>query len=267
LGPCDGGEARTVSHTRVAEARVSRTAFPFAGMMGDMFATTRWSMVAAAQDPTAPHAREALAELCRLYWYPVYAYVRRRGHDHHAAQDLTQAFFARLLERHDLAAADRTRGRFRSYLLTACQHFLANEHDRETAKKRGGGRARVPLDLAGADGRYSREPADEETPERVFDRQWALGLLDRALGGLREEYTGSGRAKLFDALKDCLPGGAAVPYADLAGRLGMTEGAVKVAVHRLRQRYRDRLREVIADTVATPEEVDDEIRDLFAALG
>ena len=236
-------------------------------MMGGMFATTRWSMVAAAKDPTAPHAREALAELCRLYWYPVYAYVRRRGRDHHAAQDLTQAFFARLLEKNDLAAADRSRGRFRSFLLAACQHFLANEHDRATAKKRGGGRARVPLDFAGADGRYSREPADEETPERAFDRRWALGLLERALGGLRAEYEESGRAKLFDALKDCLAGGAEVGYAALAKDLGMTEGAVKVAVHRLRQRYRDRLREAITDTVAAPEEVDDEIRDLFAALG
>jgi RNA polymerase sigma-70 factor (ECF subfamily) len=232
-----------------------------------MIATTRWSLVAAAKDPAAPHAREALAELCRLYWFPVYAYVRRRGHDHHAAQDLTQAFFARLLERNDLAAADRTRGRFRSYLLTSCQHFLSNERDRETAKKRGGGRARLPLDFADADTRYSHEPADMQTPERAFDRQWALGLLDRALGELRSEYADSGRARLFDALKCCLAGGADVAYADLAGRLGMTEGAVKVAVHRLRQRYRDRLRGLIADTVATAEEVDDEIRDLFAALG
>jgi RNA polymerase sigma-70 factor (ECF subfamily) len=232
-----------------------------------MFATTRWSLVAAAKDPTAPHAREALADLCRLYWYPVYAYVRRRGRDHHAAQDLTQAFFARLLEKNDLAAADQTRGRFRSYLLTSCQHFLANAHDHEAAKKRGGGRTRVPLDFAGADGRYAREPVDESPPERAFDREWALGLLDRTLDGLRTEYAESGRAKLFDALKGCLAGGADVPYADLAGALGMTEGAVKVAIHRLRQRYRDRLRTVIADTVATPEEVDDEIRDLFAALG
>jgi RNA polymerase sigma-70 factor (ECF subfamily) len=232
-----------------------------------MFATTRWSLVAAAKDPAAPQAREALADLCRLYWYPVYAYVRRRGHNHHTAQDLTQAFFARLLEKNDLAAADRTRGRFRSYLLTACQHFLDNEHDRETAKKRGGGRTRVPLDFADADGRYSREPADADTPERLFDRQWALGLLDRALAELRGEYAESGRGKLFDALKDCLTGGADVAYAELATRLGMTEGAVKVAVHRLRQRYRDRLRGLIADTVATDDEVDAEIRDLFAALG
>jgi RNA polymerase sigma-70 factor (ECF subfamily) len=232
-----------------------------------MFATTRWSLVAAATDPAAPHAREALADLCRLYWFPIYAYVRRRGQDHHAAQDLTQAFFARLLEKNDLAAADKIRGRFRSYLLTACQHFLANAHDHDTAKKRGGGRPHLPLDFADADTRYSHEPTDEETPERAFDRQWALGLLDRALGELRAEYADSGRATLFDALKDSLAGGAEVPYADLARELGMTEGAVKVAVHRLRQRYRDRLRGLIADTVEKPEDVDDEIRDLFAALG
>jgi len=232
-----------------------------------MFATTRWSLIAAAQDPAAPEARQALAELCAAYWYPVYAYVRRRGHDHHAAQDLTQGFFARLLEKNDLAAADQTRGRFRSFLLTACQHFLANEHDRATAQKRGGGQAHVPLDFTDADGRFAREPADETTPERVFDRQWALGVLDRVLAGLRDEYVESGRAKLFDSLKGSLTGATEVGYAEMADQLRMTVGAVKVAVHRLRQRYKDRLRAAIAETVATPEEVEDEIRDLFAALG
>lgn len=232
-----------------------------------MFATTRWSLVAAAQDASAPAARQALAELCAAYWFPVYAYVRSRGRDHHAAQDLTQGFFARLLEKNDLAAADRTRGRFRSFLLTACQHFLANQHDHATARKRGGGRTHVPLDFADADGRYSREPADATTPERVFDRQWALGVLDRVLAGLRDEYAESGRARLFDALKGCLTGATEAGYAGLADRLRMTEGAVKVAVHRLRQRYKDRLRAAIAETVATTDEVDDEIRALFAALG
>lgn len=231
-----------------------------------MFATTRWSLVAAARDAAAPGSRQALADLCGAYWYPVYAYVRRRGHDRHAAQDLTQAFFARLLEKNDLAAADRTRGRFRTFLLTACQHFLANAHDHATAKKRGGGRAAIPLDFADADVRYSHEPAHEETPERLFDRRWALDLLDRALGELKAEYEESGRGKLFDALKGCLASGDAA-YADLAAGLGLTEGAVKVAVHRLRQRYRDRLRAAIAETVAAPEDVDDEVRDLFAALG
>jgi RNA polymerase sigma-70 factor (ECF subfamily) len=233
-----------------------------------MFATTHWSLVAAAQDPAAPAAREALADLCRAYWFPVYAYVRRRGHDRHRAEDLTQAFFARLLEKNDLAAADKTRGRFRTFLLTACQHFLANEHDRAAAKKRGGGKGHFPLDFAGAEGRYAHEPAHGDTPERAFERRWALELLDAALAELRAEYVESGRGKLFDALKGCLAGaGADAAYADLAAELDMTEGAVKVAVHRLRQRYRDRLREAIARTVADPADVDDEVRDLFAALG
>ena len=232
-----------------------------------MFATTRWSLVAAAADPADPQTRAALAALCTAYWYPVYGYVRRQGHPHHAAQDLTQAFFARLLEKNDLAAADQTRGRFRSFLLAACRHFLLNERDKEAAKKRGGGRHRLALDFADADGRFSREPATEETPERAFDRQWALGLLARAVAELRAEYVESGRGKLFDARKDVLVGGAEVGYAELAGPLGMTEGAVKVAVHRLRQRYRDRLRAAIADTVSSADEIDDEVRDLFAALG
>lgn len=232
-----------------------------------MFATTHWSLVAAAQDLAAPAARAALADLCRAYWFPVYAYVRRRGHDHHRAQDLTQAFFARLLEKNDLAAADRTRGRFRSFLLAACQNFLANQHDRATAKKRGGGAAHFPLDFAAADGRFAREPATDETPERAFERRWALELLDRAVTELRAEYEENGRGKLFDSLRGCLTGDAGAGYAELGGQLGLTEGAVKVAAHRLRQRYRDRLREVIARTIADPADVDDEIRDLFAALG
>jgi RNA polymerase sigma-70 factor (ECF subfamily) len=199
---------------------------------------------------------------------PVYAYVRRRGHDRHAAEDLTQAFFARLLEKNDLAAADRTRGRFRTFLLTACQHYLANQHDHAAAKKRGGGMTHFSLDFAAAEGKFSHEPAHEETPERAFERRWAVELLDRTLAGLRQEYADSGRGKLFDALKECLTGGGTdVAYADLAAELNMTEGAVKVAVHRLRQRYRDRLREAIARTVADPADVDDEVRDLFAALG
>jgi RNA polymerase sigma factor (sigma-70 family) len=233
-----------------------------------MFATTHWSLVAAAQEPDTPAAREALADLCRAYWFPVYAYVRRRGHDRHKAEDLTQAFFARLLEKNDLAAADKTRGRFRTFLLTACQHFLANQHDYARAKKRGGGKVPLSLDFAAAEGRYANEPADPETAERAFERRWALELLDAALAELRAEYVESGRGKLFDTLKGCLAaGGADAAYADLAAELGMTEGAVKVAVHRLRQQYRDRLRSAIARTVADEADVDDEVRDLFAALG
>lgn len=231
-----------------------------------MFATTRWSLIATATDPTAPQAREALTDLCQLYWYPVYAYVRRRGRDHHAAEDLTQAFFTRLLESNDLATADRTRGRFRSFLLVACQHFLANCQDHDRAQKRGGGWHRFSIDCSEGSTRAGLEPVDPHAAERHFEREWALALLERALNDLKTEYAQSGRTELFDRLKPCLTGEMG-GYAELADGLGLTVGAVKVAIHRLRQRYRDRLRAVIAETVASPEEIDNEVRDLFAALG
>jgi RNA polymerase sigma-70 factor (ECF subfamily) len=228
------------------------------------FATTRWSLIAAARTSGEP-ARQALADLCTLYWFPVYGYFRSRDRDHNTAQDLTQAFFTRLLERNGLAHADPARGRFRSYLLAACQHFLANQHDFDTAQKRGGGQAAVSLDFAAADQRYQIEPADGRTPERLFERQWALALLEQALAGLRTEYADTGKAALFERLKSTLTGDPE-PYAALATELGLTEGAVKVAAHRLRLRYRERLRAAIAETVESPDEVDDEIRALFAAL-
>jgi RNA polymerase sigma factor (sigma-70 family) len=224
------------------------------------FATTRWSLVAAAQH----QADAALADLCRLYWYPLYAYVRRRGHDAAEAEDLTQAFFARLLEKNGLASVTPTRGRFRSFLLSACQNFLANERERANALKRGGGRV---VSLDDADARYRREPDHDETPERLFERRWALELLDQTLRRLREEYEAGGKARLFDAVKGTLTGDAAAPYADLAGELGMTEGAVKTAAHRLRGRYAELLREEIGETVETPAEIDDEVRALFRAVG
>lgn len=230
-----------------------------------MFRTTRWSLIAAAGDAAGPDGRQALADLCRLYWYPVYAYVRRRGHDRHAAEDLTQSFFARLLEKNDLAAADPARGRFRSFLLTACQHFLSNQHDHDTAQKRGGGVKPLSIDFGQGEERYAREPADPHTPEAEFERRWALALLDQTLTELRAEYAESKKVALFDTLKGTLTGDA-TSYRDLGTRLGLSEGAVKVAVHRLRQRYRDKLRAVIAETVDGPAAVDDELRDLFAAL-
>jgi RNA polymerase sigma factor (sigma-70 family) len=231
-----------------------------------MFRTTRWSLIAAAGDPHAPDSRQALADLCGQYWYPVYAYVRRRGSDRHKAEDLTQGFFARLLETNDLAAADRTRGRFRTFLLTACQHFLANRHDYESARKRGGGVPPLAIDFGEGEERFTHEPADAHTAEAEFERRWAVALLDQALKELRAEYAESGKAAVFDVLKGTLTGDGPA-YRDLGVRLGLSEGAVKVAVHRLKQRYRDRLRAVIAETVDTPADVDDEIRDLFAALG
>jgi RNA polymerase sigma-70 factor (ECF subfamily) len=229
------------------------------------FATTRWSLVVAAQQKAAPQAGAALADLCRLYWYPLYAFIRRRGHDATEAEDLTQAFFARLLEKDGLAAVTPTRGRFRSFLLAACQHFLANERERASARKRGGGRV-LPLDLSDAEVRYCREPSHELTPEVLFERRWALALLARVLQGLREEYELGGKGRLFDALRGQLTGDGTAAYATLAADLGMTENAVKTAVHRLRKRYGERLRAEIADTVATEAEIDEEIRELFRAL-
>ncbi len=231
------------------------------------FATTHWSLVLAAGEHGSAEAEEALARLCSLYWYPVFAFVRRQGHATDAAQDLTQGFFTRLIEKGDLADADRSRGRFRSFLLTACPHFLSNQGDRTRALKRGGGHAPVPIDLAVAEGRYERGLSHDETPERLYERQWCLTLLAGVLDDLRQEYAADGRERVFDRLKDFLTGDDdAGTHADAACDLGMTAGAVKVAVHRLRRRYRERLRGRVADTVASPQDVEDEIRHLFKTL-
>ena len=208
-----------------------------------------------------------MEKLCRTYWFPLYAYVRRRGYNPEDAQDLTQEFFARLLEQNWLAQADQQRGRFRSFLLAALSHFLANEWDKARAQKRGGAVQIVPLQLDSAETRYGQEPAEPLTPEECYERRWALALLDEVLNALRKEHVAAGTEEMFDALKPCLVGDRqAQPYAALAANLGMTEGAVKVAVHRLRQRYRRLLREEIANTVATAEEVNEEMHHLFAIL-
>jgi RNA polymerase sigma-70 factor (ECF subfamily) len=232
------------------------------------FPTTHWSRVISAGNPDAPLAKESLAELCKAYWYPLYAYIRRRGHDPEQAKDLTQDFFARALEKGLLAEADPSRGRFRSFLRTVCAHFLANCHDREQARKRGGGRTILPIEAGGAEGQYARELADGLTPERIFDRSWALTLLGRVLDQLGREYAEAGKAAAFEALRGLLAGDPDTPtYAAVAARLGTTEGAARVAAHRLRRRYGELLRQEIAATLADPTEIDDEIRDLFAALG
>jgi RNA polymerase sigma factor (sigma-70 family) len=231
------------------------------------FPTTRWSRVVAAKDLAAPEAREALATLCEAYWYPIYAYVRRQGHTPEAAQDLTQEFFAYVLERDLFAKADPARGRFRTFLRTVCERQLASHRDRENARKRGGGRSVLSIDVRDAEGRYTREPAHDLTAERIFDRSWALTLLVRVLNGLRREYDNAGRAATFEELQAVLTRSPeSASYATIAGRLGSSEGAVKVAVHRLRRRYAMLLRQEIAATVDGPDEVDDEIRSLFAAL-
>jgi len=224
------------------------------------FAATRWTIVLAAGHGASPQAGRALEELCRTYWYPLYAYVRRRGYESHEAEDLTQEFFARLLAQNYLADVDRERGKFRSFLLASLMHFLANEWDRAHAQKRGGGQVLVSLD---AETRYQREPVDEASADKLLDRAWAVALLDQVLARLEAES----EPKQFAALKPFLTAGRdAIPYAEVAGKLGTTEGAVKVAVHRLRKRYRALLREEIAHTVASPSEIDEEIRHLFAAF-
>jgi RNA polymerase sigma-70 factor (ECF subfamily) len=233
----------------------------------DRFATTHWSLVLAAGQGGPAYAAEALATLCANYWYPLYAHVRRRGLDPDQARDLVQEFFARLLEKHFLQSADQRRGRFRSFLLAALDHFLSKEWRRAQAQKRGGGHTLLSLDFQGGEQRYLREPSHELTAERVYERQWALTLIERVLAALRDEFAQNGKLAQFDALKAYLGGGErTVPYRELGGTLGMSEGAVKVAVHRLRQRCRELVRAEIAETVAGPEELDQELRDLFAAV-
>jgi len=215
----------------------------------------------------SPQAHQALETLCGNYWYPLYAYVRRQGHSAHDAQDLTQAFFARLLEKNYLADVQREKGRFRSFLLASLKHFLANEWDREQALKRGGGKRLIALDEDSAESRYKLEPKDDLSADKIYERRWALTLLDQVLAKLRGEFEKDGKLDQFETLKQYLSGGrTSVSYAQAADKLGMNEGAIKVAVHRLRKRYRELLRAEIAQTVATASEVEAEIRYLFAVL-
>lgn len=231
------------------------------------FATTEWTLVRAAAGGDSVVAAEALARLCSTYWYPVFAFVRRRGYPVEDAQDLTQSFFARVLEKDTLGTADRERGRFRTFLLVACEHFLLNERDRMLAVKRGAGRPPMPLDFAAAEARYQRAFSHDETPERLYHRQWCLELLSSVLDSLRAEYAAAGNEHLFDRLRGFLTtDDDSGTHADAAGDLNMTAGAVKVAVHRLRRRYRDALRARVADTVDSAEAVDQELRDLLATL-
>jgi RNA polymerase sigma-70 factor (ECF subfamily) len=255
----------STSSTRASASTVSRPAGGTGGPTA--FVTTQWSAVLAAGRGDTTHARAALEQICRNYWPPLYAYVRRVGHSPEDAQDLTQEFFARLLERNTFAQADPERGKFRSFLLASLKHFLTSEWEKARAQKRGGGAQSISLQLDTAETRCARLAAPGDTPDRAFDRQWALALLDAVLGRLRQEYTDAGRENLFVGLKDTLSGGRSeIPYRDLGARLGMSEGAVKVAAHRLRQRYRELLREEIANTVSGPEQVEEELRQLFAAL-
>ena len=229
------------------------------------FPTTRWTMVVAAGDPHRKEARSALVSLCENYWYPLYAYLRRRGHPADEAQDLTQEFFMRVLEGRYLDRADPEKGRFRSFLLTSLKFFAADEEDRRRARKRGGG-VLVPLEFSSGEERYQREPAHDETPERIFERRWALSVLDRVVEKLRAEFVQHGRPEHFERLKVFLLGQSDAPYAALALEMNTSEGALKVAIHRLRKRYRELFRQEIADTVADPADVESELRYLATVL-
>ncbi len=232
------------------------------------FETTHWSVVLAAGHGGTPQSREALSTLCETYWYPLYAYVRRKGYDADESADLTQGFFAHFLQKNYLGSVRRERGRFRSYLLGALNHFLVNEWERASARKRGGGRVLERLDLVDAEKRYHVEPSHVVTPAILYERRWALTLLERALARLEEECDATEKSVLLRSLSTYFVGGESVygKYKRLATELEMTEGAVRVAAHRLRQRYGEILRGEIARTVAEPEELDDEIRHLFSVL-
>jgi RNA polymerase sigma-70 factor (ECF subfamily) len=231
------------------------------------FTTTHWSVVLAAGHESSPGAQEALEKLCRTYWYPLYAFARRQGCAVEEAEDMTQEFFARLLAKNYLSLADPARGRFRSFLLTSLKNFLANEWRLVSRAKRGGGQQFIPLDTENAEGRYAHEPVDEASPDKLYEKRWAATVLEQAMDRLHEEFRATGREKLFAELKAFVWGDRDVTsQVEVAARLRMSEGAVNVAVHRMRRRYRELLRAEIADTVASPAEVDEELHHLKAVL-
>ena len=234
---------------------------------GQVFATTHWSVVLAAKRSDGLLADAALEKLCRIYWPPLYAYIRREGYGAQDAQDLTQEFLSRFIQREWLGHLRDQRGKFRSFLLTFLKHFLSDERDKAGAQKRGGGKTLVSLNDTLAEERYLDEPANGLTPDQIFDRRWAQTVMERALGRLREEYEARGKAALFEQLKDIQPGEhGESSYAEIGARLGLAEGTIASALHRLRQRHREILREEIGQTVAGPEEIDEEIRNLLAIL-
>ena len=231
------------------------------------FRTTHWSVISAAGAEDSVGARKALEQLCTLYWFPIYAFIRRWGHSTHAAQDLTQDFFFRLLDKRHIERADRNRGRFRTFLLTSVKHFLADQHDRAHAEKRGGGQVPVSIDVEIAEGRYLAEPVENETPEKVYERRWANTLLERVVAQLGADFAETGKSEFFKELTPFLWGRkSGTPYREIGDRFGMTESAVKMTVSRLREKYRQLLQVEIAHTVATPEEIEDEIRHLISVF-
>ena len=233
----------------------------------DVFVTTRWTVVLSAGRKSSPHSDRALAELCQTYWYPLYAFVRRQGKAKEDAEDLVQAFFVRFLAKNYLEGLAAEHGKFRAFLLASLKHFLANEWDKSQRQKRGGGVEHLSLDWQSADERFQLDPPDPLSPDKTFDREWALALLERVVKRLADECSAGSKATLFEQAKGYLMvGEAAIPYSEAAQKLGLEEGAVRVAVHRLRKRYRDLLRDEIAQTLEDPAEVPEEVRALQSAL-
>ena len=251
-----------------SEAHPSQTTTPSSeAARCPAFVTTQWSVVLSARDAGSPHSAQALEKLCRAYWYPLYAHARWRGNNSHDAEDLTQEFFARLLEKRYLDAVDRERGRFRTFLLVAFKRFLSDERDRACAKKRGGGVAPVSIDTGLAERLYENEPPPSVSADKMFEQRWALALLEQTMNRLRAEFERAGKAGEFEQLKKFLAvSNQEISHASAAAEAGMSEGALRVAVHRLRKRFRQIFREEIAHTVASADEVDGELRHLLAVL-
>jgi RNA polymerase sigma-70 factor (ECF subfamily) len=236
-------------------------------MPSQLFPTTHWSLIVSSASGSGAQADAALAELCRNYWYPIYSFIRARTGSADEAQDLAQEFFVHLLTRRFFASARPECGRFRSFLAASLKNFLADQTERRSAQKRGGGAVMLPIDLTGAEERFTREPVHGETPDRIFDRQWALAVVSQTYDQLRDALDREGRGSLFQHLQSFLPGGSDPPAsADLPQQLGMTGNALKVAIHRLRRRYRELLRANVSHTLSDPAQVDDEIRFLLSSL-
>jgi DNA-directed RNA polymerase specialized sigma24 family protein len=234
---------------------------------GDFFVSTQWTVVLSAGQKSSPGSDQALAELCQVYWYPLYGYVRRQGRSREDAEDLVQAFFEKFLQKNYLAEVSCERGKFRAFLLACLKHFLANEWDKATRQKRGGGARHLSLDWRSADERYQLQPPDQTSPDRLYDREWAQALLARVLARLKDEYVIAGKGALFEHAKSSLMGkGEAMPHAGAAAGLNMDVGTLRVAVHRLRTRYREMLKEEIAQTLTDPAAVQEELRSLQQAL-
>lgn len=234
---------------------------------GGAFVTTRWSAIRAADLNSSVESQEALSHLCRTYWYPLYAYVRRQGYSSHDAEDLTQTFFANLLEKKALRGVEPAKGKFRSFLLASLKNFLANDWDRKSRAKRGGNCEIISFDDESAEARYLREPSHDLTPETLFERSWSLTVIETVMLQLRREYIAAGKADLFESLQEHLLGGANASYANAAATLGMKEGAVRMATLRMRRHFGYLLRKAIADTVTDPGELDEELRHLMASIG